>query len=1135
MIRPIHFFTLCCLIMHALFQSMPLLASDQPFHHQMKVTLSPTTSEIQVKDQIHVPEQMLNQTTVTHLEFSLHADLSVTAGQDVKIVSQTADAVSAHGGPVPLKRYTVTLPAGQKSFLLTYRGRIHHAVRDPSLEYARSFSYSPGLIAEEGVFLASSTAWYPRFAEDMVSFHLDVQLPAGWDAVSQGKLLQEQTTVTTRQVVWEENHPQDDIYLVAGRYQRYQQMAGSVEAYVYLRDADEVLAQKYLDATGQYIAMYSKLIGPYPYAKFALVENFWETGYGMPSFTLLGPRVVRFPFILHTSYPHEILHNYWGNGVFVDYRKGNWSEGLTAYLADHLVSEQNGQGEAYRRDVLQKYADFVRKESDFPIVQFTSRHSPSTEAIGYGKTMMLFHMLRLELGDVDFVRVLRAFYQQYQFKQASFDDLLATYNTQTGKDFSAFFQQWIDQSGAPNLLLESAQAEPTGHGYQLTAVIKQTQPGIPYLLNVPVAVHLEGETAARQMQIKLDQPSTTITMDFPARPVRIDVDPQFDVFRRLDSREIPSALSQGFGAENPLLILPASASKELMQAYQSLAANWQKTQTGSLEIMRDDQLQALPSDRTIWILGWQNKFSDQLMDALVEQGVARTEGTLRLNGKTWQESKHAIVLTARQPSNPDLTLLWVAADQPAAIEELASKLPHYRKYSYLVFEGNELNNVDKGQWSVMHSPLTRLVTQRDNLAFVSNHVGTLAPRHALAELPSLFSESRMLKDISYLASETLKGRELGSPELDQAAEYIAQQFRQAGLQPGGEGNSYFQTWQQNVGEPKGKITLRNIIGILPGSNPQLAGQSLVIGAHYDHLGMGWPDVRAANRGKIHYGADDNASGIAAMLELARQVATKWQPQRTLIFAAFTGEEAGLLGSSHYLDNPLPGYPSNKIIAMLNLDTVGRLGTNPVTLFGTDSARELVHVFRGAGFVTGIPVNLVAHDFGSSDQASFIKVGIPAVQFFGNAHEDYHAPGDTVDKIDTAGLVKVASLLKEGAEYLANRIEPLTVTLDTQSPALTQPTSQANQTNTKRKISLGTVPDFAWQGEGVRIGDVIAGSPAQQAQLQTGDILMQLAGKSITNLKAYADILKTMKAGEKVIVQFQRGETLKTVEIVPVER
>jgi aminopeptidase N len=292
------------------------------------------------------------------------------------------------------------------------------------------------VISPDGVFLANASAWYPQFGDALVSFQLDIQLPSGWDVVSQGSLLRENGASETQHVVWEEKQPQDDIYLIAAKFQRYAQSAGAVNAMVYLRSADQPLAQKYLDATAQYIAMYNKLIGPYPYSKFALVENFWESGYGMPSFTLLGSKVIRLPFILHSSYPHEILHNYWGNGVFVDYAKGNWAEGLTAYLADHLVNEQRGKGEEYRRDVLQKYADFVNKEKDFPIIRFVSRHSASSEAVGYGKTMMFFHMLRLELGDDAFTKTLRRFYQQFKFQQATFADLLTTFNAVTGKNLT---------------------------------------------------------------------------------------------------------------------------------------------------------------------------------------------------------------------------------------------------------------------------------------------------------------------------------------------------------------------------------------------------------------------------------------------------------------------------------------------------------------------------------------------------------------------------------------------------------------------------------------------------------------------------------------------------------------------------
>jgi hypothetical protein len=743
--------------------------------------------------------------------------------------------------------------------------------------------------------------------------------------------------------------------------------------------------------------------------------------------------------------------------------------------------------------------------------------------------MMFFHMLRQELGDEEFVRVLRAFYKQFKFKQATFEDLKATFNSLTGKDFSAFFEQWVYHSGAPNLLMQEAQAEPTAQGFKLKAAIKQTQQGKPYQLTVPVAVHLEGEAQAYQAKITIDQLTNEIEMNFKARPVRIDIDPQFDVFRRLDNREIPAALSQGFGAEKPLLVLPANADKEVLQAYQSLAENWQKTQSGQLEVVRDDQLATLPTDRTVWIMGWQNKFSQNLTTALSEHHVTYRSGALQLDQHTYQPTRHAIVLTARQPANPDKTLLWVASDHPKAIAELARKLPHYRKYSYLAFEGEELTNINKGQWPVTQSPLTQLIKQKDESSFTSTHVGTLASRRALAELPPLFSENRMLADIAHLANEAFKGRELGSPELEVAADYIAQNFQQAGLLPGGDNNGYYQTWQQDVGAPKGKITLRNVIGILPGTNPELAGQSLIIGAHYDHLGMGWPDVRAANHGKIHYGADDNASGVAVMLELARQIAPKWQPQRTIIFIAFTGEEANLLGSKYFINNA-KAYPAKKITAMLNLDTVGRLGNNPVTLFGTGTARELVHVFRGAGFVTGIPINTVQDDFGSSDQAAFIQAGIPAVQFFASAHEDYHAPGDTVDKIDTAGLVKVAAILKEATEYLANRPEPLTAALPSQNA---QP--ESTTVKEKRKASLGTVPDFSHQGEGVRVDNVIHDSPAHQAQLKTGDILIQLAGEIISDLASYANILRTLEAGQKTVLQYLRDGNVNTVEVILVER
>ena len=541
------------------------LSAAQTFHHRMEIVLSPEHSEIRVEDRITVPENLRSQKTTVKLDFGLHRDLVIEDVQGAKVESHETN-VSARSLNL-FKKYSVTLAAGVKEFVLRYHGKIDHPVQQPGEEYARSFSYTPGTISSEGVFLANSTVWYPQFSDFLVSFQLNIQTPIDWQAVSQGELVQDQQSGSVRHTVWEEKQPQDDIYIVAGRFQRYTQTTSKADAMVYLRNADASLAQKYLDATAQYIAMYNKLLGPYPYSKFALVENFWETGYGMPSFTLLGSKVIRLPFILHSSYPHEILHNYWGNGVFVDYAQGNWSEGLTAYLADHLINEQKGKSEEYRRDVLQKYADFVGKEKDFPLRQFVSRHSASSEAVGYGKTMLFFHMLRQELGDELYIKVLRQFYQRFKFKQATFQDLQATFAEVSGKDFAQFFAQWVERTGAPDLKLSNVELKPTNGGYTLSAQLQQVQSGQPYQLRIPIAVTLEGKDQAVQSSILMTQKTQSISLNFDARPVRIDIDPQFDVFRRLDSREIPSALSQGFGAEKPLLVLPTKVDQVVLQAY----------------------------------------------------------------------------------------------------------------------------------------------------------------------------------------------------------------------------------------------------------------------------------------------------------------------------------------------------------------------------------------------------------------------------------------------------------------------------------------------------------------------------------------------------------------------------------------
>lgn len=1107
-------------------------------HHDIKTSIDPEKQFVKIQDTINLPETMLPPSG-EKLHFLLHGGLNPISKTDgVTVILEKEKAKPSDFGMeksirtdprVPANHYSVNLPKGVHTFSLEYSGKISHPIQIQGEEYARSFSETPGIISAEGVFLSSSSLWYPLFNDEFLSFSIEAKIPKGWDVVSQGDRLAHDFKEGQRVVSWNSPQPQEEIFLVGGPFTEYDRTAGSVSVMAFLREPDKDLAEKYLETAGQYLEMYRNLIGPYPYGKFALVENFWDTGYGMPSFTLLGSRIIRFPFILHSSFPHEILHNWWGNGVFVDSESGNWSEGLTAYLADQLVQEQRGTGRDSRRAILQKYADYVSEGRDFPIVEFHGRHSAATEAVGYGKTLMVFHMLRQQLGDETFVRALQTFYRQSKFKRATFDDLERVFSSVSGRDLRTEFRQWITKAGAPVLNVSDPVVQKTDAGYSLSATIEQKQKGPAYHLYVPVAAYLEGQEKAYQTVLEISSKQYQLNLQLSGKPKRLEVDPEFDLFRKLDVNEIPPALSGALGAEKALIVLPAAAPEPIRHSYQEMAEEWKKGQSQKIEIKWDKEIKELPSEGAVWLFGWENRFQPEVRAALNGFNTDISTKAIRINNKEIIRPNHSIAMAAKNPRNPAATLAWVATDMSVAVPGLGRKLPHYGRYGYLAFEGEEPVNVEKGEWSVNSSPMSvQLVKEpQGGPAVVS---GKLAPRAALASLPSIFSEDRMIKDIEFLSNEKLKGRGFGTNELREAAEYIALQFKTAGLKPGGDvPESYFQTFKAKGGEPEREAVLENVVAILPGSKPELSGQSVVVGAHYDHLGLGWPNVSNKEKGKIHPGADDNASGIAILLELARLMG-KTQPDRTVVFVAFSGEELGALGSQYYVTHEKI-YPPEKIIGMLNMDTVGRLGNNKLTIFGTGTAREWVHIFRGAGFVTGVQIEQVTNDIGASDHKSFVDAGVPGVQFFSGANLDYHKPTDTPDKIDRSGLVKVGSVVKEAVEYLSSRPEPLHSTITGSKEAVPAPPFQGPA----RKASLGTIPDFNYSGKGVRIGGVNPTSPAASAGLKEGDVITKLNDQNIEDLRAYSEALKKVQPGDSLSVTFTRDGKEQTVKATAVER
>ena len=501
-----------------------------PVQHDITVTLEPGQRSLSVSNRISLPKPMRQLTVQLHagLEPRFDADEG-----DVQVELLDADAYR--------EQYRITLPEGATGVRVDYGGTIHRALSSSRAEQSRGFRNTTGLIDAEGVFLAGSSAWYPQLqGYPYLTYSMQVELPPGWSSVSQGRREQRQVGKRHTRERWSTDKPQEEIYLIAARFTDYERDVkggqGTIQAQVFLREPDPKLAQKYLDATAAYLQMYERLLGPYAYSKFALVENFWETGFGMPSFTLLGSRVIRLPFIINSSYPHEILHNWWGNGVYVDFASGNWSEGLTAYLADHLIKEQQGQAVGYRQQSLQKYRDYAARGRDFPLSQFRGRHSSATEAVGYGKTLMLFHMLRKDLGDEVFTRALQTLYRDHLFRIASFDDVRDVFERVSGLPLKGFFEQWVRRTGAPELVLGAPRVEGDAGGYRLTFTLQQVQPGDPYVLNVPVAVSMQDQPQARELVVNMRAREQIVEVSLPAAPTRVDVDPASTCSANLPSR-----------------------------------------------------------------------------------------------------------------------------------------------------------------------------------------------------------------------------------------------------------------------------------------------------------------------------------------------------------------------------------------------------------------------------------------------------------------------------------------------------------------------------------------------------------------------------------------------------------------------
>lgn len=670
------------------FSSINLLQA-QSIQQNIKCQLDPENNKINAEVEVVFPAEIPAGKVI---EFMLNKNLRIISS-DVKV-----EEIQMNDSSIIYKKYKI-LPSntnGLKSISIQYEGKINEDPDAGAAEYARGFSQTSGIISSKGVYLGGGTYWNPTFNDKMYTFSLNVKVPKEWKVVSQGIYESQEA-----QIIYNCDKPQEEIYLIGAKFTVYEKNLDNVKIQAFLRTPDTKLANKYMEATADYLKMYEEMIGEYPYSKFALVENFWETGYGMPSFTLLGEKVIRFPFIIYSSYPHELLHNYWGNSVYIDYGSGNWCEGITAYMADHLLKEQAGQGAEYRRSTLQKFTDYVDKTNDFPLNQFMSRNNSAEEAIGYGKCLMMNHMLRLKVGDDQFLDNYRNFYNNNIYKKASFNDIAQEFMKNANWDINSFFDQWVNGTGAPNLVLSDVARNKDGEKWNLDFHIAQSQEGEQFNLDIPVAIYFADEVI--KISFSMLQKEQGFSYSCDKKPLKIEIDPEYDIFRKLDKRESPSSISQIMGSTDLLIILPSTDPN--LEAYKAMANTWEvagKAQGKNIVISYDSKLTNLPTDKSVWVLGNKNKMKTFLSKVTdIKSQLSDTEFSSLTNAAT----RGSIVMTSIPSSSPSVTYGFVGCSNADAIAGLTRLLPHYGKYSVLAFEGSKPSNTAKIILNPDHSPL----------------------------------------------------------------------------------------------------------------------------------------------------------------------------------------------------------------------------------------------------------------------------------------------------------------------------------------------------------------------------------------------------------------------------------------------
>jgi aminopeptidase N len=757
-----HFFLFSLLALVLFFfqeasSSAPNFDYDIQSHH-LNIQIDPYKHFLKAEDRlkIELPEEKSKP-----LSFLLHPKLGIIRIKNLKTgeTLRWSEASFSRGS----KRVDISLKKVDRhlSLSISYEGVIYDPVqKEKALQFVRGDQTS-GLISPEGVYLSSSSHWFPDRPDSMAAFEVEASIPDPLRVVTQGELLSEARKGDLWKSKWTYSLPAESLTLVAGRYSVKTRNVNGVKISTYFFGGDEKFSDIFLKAAEEYLKIYSDLLGPYPFKKFDIVQNFFSSGYSFPTFTLLAPEAIRQgkEFLRPGALDHEIVHSWWGHAVGNKPGTGNWVEALTSYCTNYFYKElKMGEQVArkHRQDLLQKYAVQVPPAEDYPLRKFEGKGDEVDGQIGYGKGSMVFHMLRQIVGKNLFFATLREFSRQYRGKEAAWADIQRAFEEASGKRLDRFFSQWLDRPGGPKVKLENVATRITPNGYLISGEV--VQEGDAYDLSLPAEVDLG--TGKKDLFLEVAQGRTPFSVEVPKLPLKLTLDPDAQVFRRLYPEEIVPCLNVLLEDPEKVFIISSNDKGAGRKIYIELARMTKANKGG--EILSPDELtEEKVLNSSLMFLGesWRDPRFSKLLSNLPGP-IRLKEGQFYVNGRRVDGEAASLLITFPHPVRPGKWVTIYFGSSAAALSR-ARYIFFYGWDSYLLFRNGR--PAERGSLA----PGTSF-TSYD---FVSeSHFGEVDTR-------------RLREHVTYLTSPELAGRLPGTLGYQKAQAYLLQQLEEMGIQP----------------------------------------------------------------------------------------------------------------------------------------------------------------------------------------------------------------------------------------------------------------------------------------------------------------------------------------------------------------